>query len=439
MGTRVSPGESLKGRLPPLARITVVRRLSWGVADQAISSLGNFALGLVLVRSLGAEGFGAFTLAFVTYGVVLNASRGLSTDPLVVRFSGDPDARWRTAVAASSATALMIGTLAGVACLVSGLFLPGSVSAGFVALGLTLPGMMLQDSWRFAFFSSGRARKAFVNDLLWAVLQLGSVFALYLTGYASVFTCLLAFGVTGGVAAAFGFWQLRIRPTLRGVRGWLYTHRDLGSRYVVENVSISLARQLRMFALGALAGLASVAQVRAAEMLMGPFLVILMGVSQVAVPEASHVLQRQPARLVRFCFLLGAVQAAAAVLWAGAIAVLFSFGLGEYLLQSLWAPALALLPAVMVNFAAGAFETGAAAGLRALGAASRSLRSQLTSAAAYVVLGASGAAVDGARGSCWGVAIAATGGLIVWWVQLRRGLADHLAGVVRSSSKGVSA
>ena len=39
--------------------------------------------------------FGAFTLAFVTYTVVINATRGLATDPLLVRYSGDQDTRWR--------------------------------------------------------------------------------------------------------------------------------------------------------------------------------------------------------------------------------------------------------------------------------------------------------------------------------------------------------
>jgi len=36
--------------------------------------------------------------------------------------------------------------------------------------------------------------------------------------------------------------------------------------------------------LGAVAGLAAVGYVRASEILMGPFLVLLMGLSQVAVP-----------------------------------------------------------------------------------------------------------------------------------------------------------
>ena len=57
--------------------------------DQGISSLSNLALGLFVARSFGASNFGAFTLAYITYTVVINAARGLATDPLLVRYSGD--------------------------------------------------------------------------------------------------------------------------------------------------------------------------------------------------------------------------------------------------------------------------------------------------------------------------------------------------------------
>ncbi|MGW2081255.1 hypothetical protein ACWCOW_30715, partial [Streptomyces sp. NPDC001939] len=76
------------------ARRGVVGRLSWGLADQAASSLSNFAVGIYVARSLGVTAFGVFSLAWVTYGVVLSVSRGVGTDPLVVRFSGVPDASW---------------------------------------------------------------------------------------------------------------------------------------------------------------------------------------------------------------------------------------------------------------------------------------------------------------------------------------------------------
>ena len=51
-----------RGRL-----VATVRRLGWGVADQGISSLSNFALGIVAASRWTPTEFGAFTLAFVTY------------------------------------------------------------------------------------------------------------------------------------------------------------------------------------------------------------------------------------------------------------------------------------------------------------------------------------------------------------------------------------
>src|SRR5215813_2593783 len=88
-------------------------RLSWGVADQGMSSLTNFAVSIYIARTLGAEQFGAFSLAYVTYAFALNASRGLATDPLMVRFSGTDLPTWRRAVAKCTGTAAVVGLATG--------------------------------------------------------------------------------------------------------------------------------------------------------------------------------------------------------------------------------------------------------------------------------------------------------------------------------------
>ena len=407
-------------------RFGVVGRLGWGVADQGVSSLSNFAMGIIAARSLGSEGFGAFTLAYVTYAFLLSATRGLATDPLVVRFSGRPHPVWRKAVAAATATSATIGVLAGAVCLLVGLLLPADIRGGFIALGIVLPALMIQDSWRFAFFAARRPALALVNDLVWGVVLLLALVALVVTGHTGVTTFVLAFGGSAGVAALFGLFQSKVLPRPTWVRAWVTDHRDLGGRYLVENVSIGGARQVRMFLLGAFAGLAAVGDTRGAEILMGPFLVILMGASQVAVPEAAHVISRSPRRLMHFCLALGVVLASAAAAWGVTILLLLPTGLGELLLGSIWVPASALLPPVIIAFFMGGFEIAAVAGVRALGAAPRSLKAQLTAAVLYAMGGGVGAYVDGARGSAWGVALATTIGMLVWWVQLRRALDEHL-------------
>ena len=59
-------------RLPIAATWRLVRqagrRLGWGVADQGMSSLSNFAVNIYIARTLGAVQYGAFGLAYVTYG-----------------------------------------------------------------------------------------------------------------------------------------------------------------------------------------------------------------------------------------------------------------------------------------------------------------------------------------------------------------------------------
>ncbi|MGW2863830.1 hypothetical protein [Streptomyces sp. NPDC001205] len=404
------------------ARRAVVGRLSWGLADQAASSLSNFVVGMYVARSLGLTAFGVFSLAWVTYGVVLSVSRGLATDPLVVRFSGVPDASWRAAVARSSGTALGVGTAVGAVCLVVGLALGTSVGTAFACLGAVLPGLLTQDAWRYAFFAAGTGRKAFVNDLVWGVALVPAMVVAAVVGSVAAFV--LAWGASAAVAAVYGCFQSGIRPRLSGARAWLRAHRDLGYRYLVENVGVSGASQLRAYGLGAIVGVSAVGVVRGAELLLGPFMAVLMGLSLVTVAEAARVVRRAPHRLGRFCLLLGGAQAAAALAW-GAALLLLPDRLGELALGDVWSAASRLIVPVTLGVAGAGLGTGAAAGLRALAAARRSLRCQLFASACYVVGGLGGAAAGGTVGSAWGVAAATLSGSAVWWLQLRSALRER--------------
>jgi hypothetical protein len=78
---------------------------------------------------------------------------------LVVRYSGADVTSWRRAVAKSAGVAITVGLVVGACCVVVGLLLAGSTRAAFLALGITLPGLLLQDSWRFAFSRPGREGK----------------------------------------------------------------------------------------------------------------------------------------------------------------------------------------------------------------------------------------------------------------------------------------
>jgi O-antigen/teichoic acid export membrane protein len=401
----------------------VLRRLTWGLADQAVTSMVSFVVGVVVARSLGATQFGAFSLAWVTYGVVVNISRGLATDPVAVRFSGVDRSLWRAAVAKSSGMAIVVGLATGAICAAVGAVIGGHVGAAFIALGIVLPGLMLQDSWRFAFFASGQGGKAFISDMTWA---LGLVPLLYLASRdPSVMKFVLAWGGAGVFAALVSGFQAGIMPRVTRARQWFLEHRDLSVRYMTENVTISGAYQLRMYGLGAFAGVAAVGTVRGAEMLLGPFFIVLSGVGLVAVPEAARVLRRSVRALPIFCLALGGAQYVAAMAWGLVLLFALPDAWGHALLGEVWLTSSALILPATLSVANAGFNTGAAAGLRALGVARRSLRAQLCASALYLVGGVTGGAIGGARGSAWGAACATFAAAFVWWFTLRVGVRER--------------
>jgi O-antigen/teichoic acid export membrane protein len=396
-----------------------MRRLGWGIADQGMSSLTNFAVVILVARSLGAVDFGAFSLAYVTYGFALNVSRGLASYPLQVRFSSARVEKWRQAVADCSATALATGIAAGVCVLAVAAFLRGDTRATLVALGLTLPGLLLQDNWRYAFFVASRGGHAFLNDSVWAAAQIPAILLLRLSGTRNVFWFVLAWGGAAAVAAAVGLLQARVLPNLQGIRHWLTAHRDLGARYAGSNLMASLATQARSSILAGMLGLAVVGYVQAAGTLLGPFMVIFYGIGLVTVPEGVRVLHRAPTRLPFFCTVVACGLAIAALIWGCLLLVALPRGLGNLLLGSIWHSTYALVVPATVGVVGQAFSSGAATGLSALGAAKRDLRATTIGSVGFLVCGVVGPLMGGALGTMIGAAISAWLGAALFWWEFR--------------------
>ena len=277
-----------------------------------------------------------------------------------------------------------------------------------------MPGLLLQDCWRIGYFAAGRGHRAFTNDVVWAVSLVPAMLIAGTVG--TTFGFVLAWGASASVAAVFGCVQTRLVPKAAGIVGWLKEHRDLGLRYTVENVGDSAGAQLRLYALGAIAGLAAVGAVRGALIVLAPFLALRMGIALMAVPEAARVLQRWPRRLRAFCLVLGGSQAAVGILWGACLLFILPSAVGEWMLGSLWPSASALIIPTTLAVAGGSLFDGAFVGLRALGVSRRSMPTQITRAVTSVVAGTVGAFLGGAAGSVWGATGATFLGVaMVWW------------------------
>jgi O-antigen/teichoic acid export membrane protein len=413
-------------------RRQVLGRLSWGIADQAVSSLGNFLLGVFVARLMGAASLGALGLAFVAYAIALNCSRALSTDAVMVRFSAAGRENWRDAVSAAGGVALMVGAVNGAICVVLGLVLkhltPGSeAGAAFIALGIVLPGLMFQDSWRSAFFAAGEGAKTFLNDTVWSVLMVAVLAAGYAANMRGITFALLVFGGTAWIAGLFGIWQARVMPRPALAVGWLRKHRDLGARFLVENVVLGAGGQIRALVVAATGGLAAAGAIRGAEMVIGPVAALLMGVGQVAVPEAARALIRGQRALLRLGAVLSVGLATVALAWGVTVILTFPLGIGRLVLGDVWTEARGLVLGVVISCAAGCTQVGPSAALRALGRADLTMQCQIVVTTLFVGMATAGAVLWGAQGAVWGTAISSILGGAIWWSRLLKAQHAHFA------------
>ena len=404
-------------------RVRAAGRVGWGLADQALSSLTNFAVSLLVARQVGIQQLGVFSLVFTTYLLALGVSRSLNTDPLLVRYSGRPDA-WREGTATAAGGAVGLGVALGAGCAAVGLAIGEVLGGALVVLGLGLPGLLLQDAWRFAFFAAGRSFHAFLNDLAWTVALLPGLGVLVAIGHNSVIAFELAWTGAAALAALFGIAQSRLLPWPLNPLGWWRRHRDLNTRYLGEFLAIGGVGQLNSYGVNAIAGLAAVGALRAGEIVMGPVHVLFMGGNVVAVAEGAQIASRSPARLARMSLLVSVAMSAAAILW-GIVLILLPTSVGTRVLGTTWyAVAEVIVPFVLLTIGLTA-AAGPQTGLRSLAAARRGLRARLIHSPLMLVGAIGGAAVGGAVGAAWGMVVGNWTGAAVWWWQFRLALHEQ--------------
>ena len=409
-----------------LRRLTeVAGRVGWGFADQAVSSLGNFLLGFLVARAVDTAAFGAFSVAYMTYVVVLGITRGAVAQPLIVRYSGTDDARWKAGSARAGGFAFVTGLIIGAACLVIGLAIGGLVGPGLVAVGITLPGLLVQDTWRYALFAGDRGRLAFMNDLIWLAIQLPALGLVLWLGRDVGYTALLAWGAAGTVAAVVGGRMVGVGLRPEASVGWLREHRVLVPRYVAEAMASLTSSQLALYGVGAVAGLATLGELRVGQLLIGPVLVIFIGLQLVAVPMAVRALTVSIARLRGLCLAIGSAMAFIAAAW-GVLLTLVPDEFGRALLATNWDPAHRIVLLLALGLAASSFSSGALIGLRAFAAASRSLRATVISSSLTTVTTIVGAWLYGAPGAAWGILLAHAATMPLWWWEFRRESARHV-------------
>lgn len=132
------------------------------VLDQAASSATNILVLVLAARLSSASGFADFSMVYVTFSVLLGLNMAYVGQSLVLEKGERLGAECRSALGFTAAASAAVGTLL----LLVGLALAGATGTAFLALGLVLPLVLLQDGLRYCFSALRAPERALAADAL---------------------------------------------------------------------------------------------------------------------------------------------------------------------------------------------------------------------------------------------------------------------------------
>lgn len=436
----------------------------WGFIDQALSSLSNFGVGLVAVRSSSSEEYGAFSVAFATSVIGIGVARALVSDVYSVRFAGggrrvragapldtsvgadaDPEMEWIEAeeelaapddrsasdgreasegphqypfAAGAWGAALMLSLIASVGCLAVGLIASGPLRGSMLILALGMPFLVLQDVVRFVCIARRDPFGAAFSDGSWvAGFAVAIVILRVVTGSSPGANAALALWIVGaacGVAA--GVVRMSVVPRVgEGVRYARLVWRQ-SLRYVVDWLALGASNQVGLYILGATAGLAVLGETRTAFLITGPINIVIMGATMILVPELTRFRRRTGNRLFGAALAVSLVLEVAAMSWLGLVALMPDSVL-ETILGDAASEARTYLPALVVVSSLVMLAQGPVVCLRATGDIRRGTLASVPTAPFMLFGAAAGAAITGdAPGAILGFATGyAVSGILSTW------------------------
>ena len=266
---------------------TSYRPFFFVLSEQALSSLINFAMVLVLLRLFTPDVLGHFTYIFTLVMFVSSLQYGLVLLPTLVHVS--PLGRREAAKALDiignfEQLYRAVGTLA----IIAGSWFVSSDPWSLLCAGAFGTVFLWRETARFVLFATDRAALAFRQALLAFVLFVPALIALLQAG-ASVTAPLLAFAVSHAVALAIFAPRIvrdRVGPK-RAVKR--YFSRFGGVRWsVVGSAANEVQMRSHVFAVEALRGVDQVGILEAGRVLWSPLLIAATALQKLLQPGVAR-------------------------------------------------------------------------------------------------------------------------------------------------------
>ena len=404
--------------------LKLLRRASWNLVDQGLSALTNVALSFVVAREVSATSFGAFSIAFIIFGLAIGLERAWVGEPLSIRHAALTDEEMRPVRSgAFGATlgltiplSLVVGTI--------GLVIGQSLGHTLLALACVLPGLILQDTCRMVFFAERKPARAAANDAAWAVIQFAALAVLLQRGDREPWEFVLAWGGAATVCAVGGMVLLRAWPHVLGTARWLREHFSLGGYLFAEYLLGIGVYQGGILLVGAFLGQANIGSLRAALVLLGPLGILSAAMTTFLLPEISRRPELPSSTRMKVAFGCSSALVLVTAVYV-AILLLLPLGVGTEMLGDTWAGAREVLVPMATFSAAASASAGPAMMLYAMGLARATFRLHVIAAPGVILAFVIGGQLNGAVGAAWGLAILGIVSLPLWCGQLVISLRGH--------------
>ncbi len=358
----------------PASRFAAARR--WGlkagysVLDQALASVSNFGLSVLLARTLDETRYGAFAVAFTVFLVLSGVHNALILEPISVfgpsRYADAlvPYLRRVTFINIVFTTVLAVLGIAG-----GLIFCNAELKPVFITMAAVSPAILLFWLARRAHYLEFRPDLASIASLVYCVVLGVAVGVLYMVHQLSAVNSFLALGIASLAAAAFsavkttvGF-DLSRAGDLGSTAAEMW---DFGRWILPSALFFPLIMQVQMLWTSALMGLGAAGAFRALQNPVLPVVQVQTALGTLGLPVlarefANGHTRAMLRRSVAYIVMLGAVALAyeLAVLLTGGLWDRILYG-GKFAKYDWLMPVLGLMPVAV------ALATGCSVVLRAM-------------------------------------------------------------------------
>ncbi|WP_348261018.1 hypothetical protein P8935_14540 [Telmatobacter sp. DSM 110680] len=299
------------------------------IADQILVSASNFLTGIILVRGLGLEAFGKFTIAYVILLLANSVQLSFISSPMITLGSlcatADDRREFVRGVFGVQVIFCAIATMLTVGVTVVYMTIDRSgVPPHFVlpfALAVCL--YLLQDWLRRYFFTVGKAQDSLWNDAISYGGQVIVLSLLWATHWLTIGTAFWTIALTSGIAFFIGAILERLRSTQIETRHAWRRIRSLSIDLGIANQLQWLVYQGAMLVGASVAGPQAAGGVRATQNVIGPVNIAFQAMENIVPIRAAEEMRLGGLqRAARFLFRFGA---------AGFVALLVVFSAASLL------------------------------------------------------------------------------------------------------------